>query len=71
MKRLYENLLCKGKDNNKMELDVYSALREAMIGMLRDGHHDIRDWAPLLVYVDPQLLLKINNIGTLIPIQRF
>ena len=34
-----------------MELDVCSALRQAMIGtMLEDDHYKIRDWAPFLVY---------------------
>ena len=33
-----------------MELDACSALREAMIGMLRDARYSVKDWAPFLVY---------------------
>ena len=51
MKHLYEFLCGEGHgNNNDMELNVCSALRQAMIGMLRDDNYKIRDWAPFLVY---------------------
>ena len=51
MKRFYEFLCGEGYvNNNDMELDICYALRQAMIGMLRDERYKIHDWAPFLVY---------------------
>jgi len=55
MKRLYKELFLRRQqkqyDNDDEDsFDVCSALRQVMIGMLKEGVYNVRDWAPFLVY---------------------